>query len=103
MKSLEFERISVAENRVARLSERLERTLDLLLRYAQNAYFDRSLIRALVGLLTEDGLVDTERLEREARRGVGSVARRSSGVESNARVGGVVRDRRALVTRASEL
>lgn len=59
-----LERISVAENRVARLSERLERTLDLLLRYAQNAYFDRSLIRALVGLLSEDGLVDADRLER---------------------------------------
>lgn len=59
-----LERISAAENRVARLADRLERSLDLLLRYAQNAYFDRSLIRALVGLLTEDGLVETERLER---------------------------------------
>jgi tetratricopeptide (TPR) repeat protein len=59
-----LERISAAENRVARLAERLERSLDLLLRYAQNAYFDRSLMRALVGLLTEDGVVDTDRLER---------------------------------------
>src|SRR5215217_6439648 len=59
-----LERISAAENRVSRLAERLERSLDLLLRYAQNAYFDRSLMRALVGLLTEDGIVDTERLER---------------------------------------
>jgi tetratricopeptide (TPR) repeat protein len=59
-----LERISAAENRVARLAERLERSLDLLLRYAQNAYFDRSLMRALVGLLTEDGVVETERLER---------------------------------------
>lgn len=59
-----LERISAAENRVARLAERLERSLDLLLRYAQNAYFDRSLMRALVALLTEDGVVNTERLER---------------------------------------
>lgn len=59
-----LERISAAENRIARLAERLERSLDLLLRYAQNAYFDRSLMRALVGLLTEDGIVQTERLER---------------------------------------
>src|ERR1044071_9689250 len=59
-----LERISSAENRVARLAERLEKSLDLLLRYAQNAYFDRSLMRALVGLLTEDGIVDTERLGR---------------------------------------
>src|SRR5215210_3948704 len=58
-----LERISASENRVARLAERLERSLDLLLRYAQNAYFDRSLIRALVSLLTEDGVVETERLE----------------------------------------
>src|SRR4030095_13578564 len=61
-----LERISAAENRVARLAERLEKSLDLLLRYAQNAYFDRSLIRALVGLLTEDGVVETERLERRS-------------------------------------
>lgn len=59
-----LERISAAENRVARLAERLERSLDLLLRYAQNAYFDRSLVRALVNLLTEDGVVQTERLEK---------------------------------------
>src|SRR5215204_687476 len=59
-----LERISATENRVARLAERLERSLDLLLRYAQNAYFDRSLIRALVNLLTEDGVIETERLER---------------------------------------
>lgn len=59
-----LERISAAETRVARLAERLERSLDLLLRYAQNAYFDRSLMRALVNLLTEDGVIETERLER---------------------------------------
>jgi tetratricopeptide (TPR) repeat protein len=59
-----LERISAAENRVGRLAERLERSLDLLLRYAQNAYFDRSLVRALVNLLAEDGVVQTERLER---------------------------------------
>jgi tetratricopeptide (TPR) repeat protein len=59
-----LERISAAETRVARLAERLEKSLDLLLRYAQNAYFDRSLIRALVSLLTEDGVIETERLER---------------------------------------
>jgi tetratricopeptide (TPR) repeat protein len=59
-----LERISAAENRVSRLAERLERSLDLLLRYAQNAYFDRSLVRALVNLLAEDGVVQTERLEK---------------------------------------
>jgi len=59
-----LERISAAENRVARLAERLERSLDLLLRYAQNAYLDRSLVRSLVNLLSEDGVIQTERLEK---------------------------------------
>src|SRR4029079_17878904 len=54
-----LERISAAENRVARLADRLERSLDLLLRYAQNAYFDRSLMRALVSLLTDNGVLTT--------------------------------------------
>jgi hypothetical protein len=59
-----LERISAAENRVARLADRLERSLDLLLRYAQNAYFDRSLVRALVNLLSDEGVIETERLEK---------------------------------------
>lgn len=59
-----LERISSAENRIAKLTERLERSLDLLLRQAQNAYFDRSLMKALIDLLAEDGLVETPRLEK---------------------------------------
>lgn len=59
-----LERISALESRLARLTERLERGLDLLLRQAQNAYFDRSLVKALIALLTEDGIVAGPRLER---------------------------------------
>jgi tetratricopeptide (TPR) repeat protein len=59
-----LERISALENRLARLSEKLERGLDLLLRQAQNAHFDRALVKALVNLLTDDGLVQSDRLER---------------------------------------
>jgi tetratricopeptide (TPR) repeat protein len=59
-----LERISSLENRMARLTDKLERGLDLLLRQAQNSYFDRALVKALIGLLTEDGLVQSERLER---------------------------------------
>src|SRR6266498_4074479 len=59
-----LERISALENRLMRLTEKLERGLDLLLRQAQNSYFDRALVKALVALLTEDGLVQRERLER---------------------------------------
>ena len=59
-----LERISALENRLARIAERLERGLDLLLRQAQNSYFDRALIKALVALLTEDGIVEGARLEK---------------------------------------
>jgi len=59
-----LERISIVENRLSRLTERLERSLDLLLRQAQNSYFDRSLVKTLIGLLSEDGIVETGRLEK---------------------------------------
>lgn len=59
-----LERISAVENRLTRLTERLERSLDLLLRQAQNSYFDRSLVKTLIGLLSEDGLVETSKLEK---------------------------------------
>lgn len=59
-----LERISALENRLARLTERLERGLDLLLRQAQNSYFDRALVKALIALLTEDGIVEGPRLEK---------------------------------------
>ncbi|MBA3357524.1 MAG: tetratricopeptide repeat protein [Pyrinomonadaceae bacterium] len=59
-----LERISALENRLGRLTERLERGLDLLLRQAQNSYFDRALVKALIGLLTDDGIVEGSRLEK---------------------------------------
>lgn len=59
-----LERISAVESRLTRLTERLERSLDLLLRQAQNSYFDRSLVKTLISILSEDGLVETSRLER---------------------------------------
>lgn len=59
-----LERISALETRLARLTEKLEGGLDVLLRQAQNAHFDRALVKALVGLLTEDGLIESDKLER---------------------------------------
>jgi len=59
-----MERVSVLENRLARLADRMERALDLLLRQAQNSYLDRSLLRSLIGLLDEDGVVENQKLER---------------------------------------
>lgn len=58
-----LERISALENRLGRLTEKLERGLDLLLRQAQNAHFDRALVKALVGLLTDDGMIEADKLE----------------------------------------
>jgi tetratricopeptide (TPR) repeat protein len=59
-----LERISSLENKLGRLTDKVERGLDLLLRQAQNAHFDRALVKALVGLLTEDGMVESEKLEK---------------------------------------
>ena len=61
-------RISATENRITRLAERLERGLDLVLGQAQNSYFDRSLVKALVDVLAEDGLINKDRLEKALER-----------------------------------
>jgi len=59
-----LERISSLENNLTRLTDKLERGLDLLLRQAQNAHFDRAMVKSLVDLLTDDGVVQGARLER---------------------------------------
>lgn len=59
-----LERISGLESRQTRLTEKLERALDLLLRQAQYSHFDRALVKALAGLLADDGIIENDRLER---------------------------------------
>ncbi len=59
-----LERISSLESRLARLTEKFERGLDLLLSQAQNTHFDRALVKALVSLLTDEGVIQSDRLER---------------------------------------
>ncbi|HSS19266.1 MAG TPA: tetratricopeptide repeat protein [Pyrinomonadaceae bacterium] len=59
-----LERISALENRMGRLSDRLERALDLLLQQAQNSHFDRALVKALVGLLTDEEIVQGDKLQK---------------------------------------
>ncbi|HAF15656.1 MAG TPA: hypothetical protein DCK93_15235 [Blastocatellia bacterium] len=59
-----LERISALENRLGHLTEKLERGLDLLLRQTQNAHFDRALVKSLINLLTDDGVIKSENLER---------------------------------------
>ena len=83
-----LERISATENRITRLAERLERSLDLVLRQAQNSSFDRSLVKALIGVLSEEGLIKKERLEQlwaeqcektEAEQSKGNKRRKAAG------------------------
>ncbi|MCU1265213.1 MAG: hypothetical protein JWM21_1531 [Acidobacteria bacterium] len=59
-----LERVSVLENRLGRLTDRMERALDLVLRQAQNSYLDRALLKSLIGLLDDDGVVENDKLER---------------------------------------
>jgi tetratricopeptide (TPR) repeat protein len=59
-----LERVSELENRLGRLTDRMERALDLLLRQAQNSYLDRALLKSLIGLLDDDGIVENQKLER---------------------------------------
>lgn len=59
-----LERISYLENRLTRLNDKLERGLELLLRQVQNSHFDRALVKSLVSLLTDDGVIQSETLER---------------------------------------
>jgi tetratricopeptide (TPR) repeat protein len=58
-----LERVSALENRLTRITDRLEQSLNLLLRQARNSYFDHALLESLISLLSEAGAVDREKLE----------------------------------------
>lgn len=58
-----LERVSALENRLMRITDRLEQSLNLLLRQARNSYFDHALLESLIGLLSEAGGIDREKLE----------------------------------------
>ena len=59
-----LERVSALENRLMRMTDKLEQTLDLLLRQAKNAYFDHALIDTLITVLAETNVLDATRLNR---------------------------------------
>jgi hypothetical protein len=59
-----LERISAVENRLTRSDRTFGTQSRSLLRQAQNSYFDRSLVKTLISILSEDGLVEPSRLER---------------------------------------
>ena len=58
-----LERVSALEYRLLRLTERMEQTLDLLLRQARNSYIDHGLIETLIGVLSEEGVIESDKLD----------------------------------------
>jgi len=58
-----LERLTMLENTLARLAERLEQGLKLLLRQSETAYTNHALVKSLVEILNECGVVDISRLE----------------------------------------
>src|SRR5438445_552944 len=58
-----LERLTMIENTLARLAERLEQGLKLLLRQSETAYTNHALVKSLVEILNECGVVDNSRLE----------------------------------------
>jgi hypothetical protein len=62
-----LERLSILENRLARLTERLEKGLGLLLRQSENTYATHTLVKTLVDALAEAGSINTAELERSWR------------------------------------
>src|SRR6266550_513475 len=58
-----LERLTILENTMARLAERLEQGLKLLLRQSESAYTNHALVKSLIEVLSECGVVDNDRLE----------------------------------------
>src|SRR5882762_1042878 len=58
-----LERLTRPENTLARLAERLEQGLKLLLRQSETAYTNHALVKSLIEILNECGVVDNGRLE----------------------------------------
>jgi len=92
-----LERISATENRITRLAERLERSLELVLRQAENSSIDRSLLQALVEVLVADGLIDKGRLEQ-----IWSEDRRQKRLIESKSPGNKRKDRREAKGRSSK-
>ncbi|HYX28911.1 MAG TPA: hypothetical protein VE863_10105 [Pyrinomonadaceae bacterium] len=58
-----LERMTMLENTLARLAERLEQALKLLLRHSETAYTNHALVKSLIEMLNECGVVDNNKLE----------------------------------------
>ena len=58
-----LERLTILENTLARMAERLEEGLNLLLRHSETSYVHHALVKSLIETLHDTGLVDGKRLE----------------------------------------
>ncbi len=58
-----LERLTAVENMLARVTERLEQGLNLLLRQTEAAYTNHALVKSLIEILSETGVMDNNRLE----------------------------------------
>src|SRR5688500_2302717 len=58
-----LERVSVLENQLARLAEKLEQSVELLLRQTRSSYTDHTLLASLVETLGEAGAVNLRELQ----------------------------------------
>src|SRR5258708_632512 len=64
-----LERLTILENTVARLAERLEQGLKLLLRQSETSYTNHALVKSLIEVLSECVFVDSDRLASVWRQG----------------------------------
>ena len=62
-----LERLTILENTLARLAERVEQGLKLLLRQSETAYANHALVKSLIEILNECGVVDNHSLESKWR------------------------------------
>ena len=62
-----LERLTILENTLARLAERVEQGLKLLLRQSETAYANHALVKSLIEILSECGVVDNHSLESKWR------------------------------------
>jgi hypothetical protein len=80
-----LERITILENTMTRLAERLEQGLKLLLRQSETSYANHELVKSLIAILNEGGVVDNRQLESKWRAecdkldGEGPKPRKASG------------------------
>jgi hypothetical protein len=62
-----LERLTILENTLARLAERLDHGLKLLLRQSETAYANHALVKSLIEILNDCGVVDNHNLESKWR------------------------------------